>query len=71
MALNRQIQAACLLLLLLASLTSTSFLSHQVRAHRAWAQQASRTREPSPARRLLKAAETPGSGQSSGQGGRG
>lgn len=40
MALNRQIQATCLLLLLLTSLTSTSVLSRQVRAHRAWAQQA-------------------------------
>lgn len=41
MAPSMQTQAACLLLLLLASLTSGSVLPQQVRAHQTWAQQGS------------------------------
>ena len=60
MALNTRIQAACLLLLLLASLTSASVLLHQVgRAPRAWAQRAARTGESGPERGLLRAAGDP------------
>lgn len=49
MALNTQIRATCLLLLLV-SLTSGFVLPPQVRAHRVWAQEGSQNRngEPGP-----------------------
>lgn len=59
MALSMRIQAACLLLLLLASLTSASVLHQVRRAHGAWAQQAARTGESGPGRGLLRVAGDP------------
>lgn len=58
MALSVQIRAACLLLLLLVSLTAGSVLPSQVRVRGAWAQQTARiTREPQAlGRGLLRAA---------------
>lgn len=59
MALNTNIRAACLLLLLLASLTSGSVLPHQVRARGVWHSRVARTGEPGPGRGLLTAAGEP------------